>query len=178
MCTWYSAQLCRGCWSDCSWWRCRTCLLRHTQSEQLPACCVSKRGSLTMAVLLWAYCQADFHLRPHILNTTAHEWNACRCIVPIGVLFAVTLWMGNAAYLYLSVSFIQMLKVSDRHRGSSTVGLSKPAASSCRTCLITCRSSTLHTSRPLACTVLQSCPAQLMIVLPSVLCPALFPCRR
>jgi len=31
-------------------------------------------------------------------------------VMPIGVLFAGTLWMGNAAYLHLSVSFIQMLK--------------------------------------------------------------------
>lgn len=31
-------------------------------------------------------------------------------IVPIGVLFACTLWFGNAAYMYLSISFIQMLK--------------------------------------------------------------------
>mmetsp|Transcript_13619 Transcript_13619/g.29172 ORF Transcript_13619/g.29172 Transcript_13619/m.29172 type:complete len:345 (-) Transcript_13619:669-1703(-) len=34
------------------------------------------------------------------------------CILPIGLLFAGTLWTGNAAYLYLSVSFIQMLKAS------------------------------------------------------------------
>ena len=34
------------------------------------------------------------------------------CILPIGLLFAIVLWSGNAAYLYLSVSFIQMLKVS------------------------------------------------------------------
>lgn len=33
-----------------------------------------------------------------------------KAIVPIGGLFALTLWMSNAAYLYLSVSFIQMLK--------------------------------------------------------------------
>lgn len=33
-----------------------------------------------------------------------------RCVVPIGVLFACTLWWGNAAYLTLSVSFIQMIK--------------------------------------------------------------------
>lgn len=33
-----------------------------------------------------------------------------RCILPIGLLYAGTLWLGNAAYLYLSVSFIQMLK--------------------------------------------------------------------
>lgn len=31
-------------------------------------------------------------------------------IVPIGACYSVTLWIGNAAYLYLSISFIQMLK--------------------------------------------------------------------
>ena len=34
-----------------------------------------------------------------------------RNVVPIAALFSGTLWMGNAAYLYLSVAFIQMLKV-------------------------------------------------------------------
>ncbi|PSC67133.1 magnesium-translocating P-type ATPase, partial [Micractinium conductrix] len=33
-----------------------------------------------------------------------------KAIVPIGACYAITLWVGNAAYLYLSVSFIQMLK--------------------------------------------------------------------
>ena len=33
-----------------------------------------------------------------------------RAIVPIGALFSIVLWLGNTAYLYLSVSFIQMLK--------------------------------------------------------------------
>jgi len=33
-------------------------------------------------------------------------------VLPVGALFAVVLWLGNAAYLYLSVSFIQMLKAS------------------------------------------------------------------
>jgi len=31
-------------------------------------------------------------------------------VVPVGVIFAAVLWFGNAAYLYLSVSFIQMTK--------------------------------------------------------------------
>ncbi|KAG2499145.1 hypothetical protein HYH03_002728 [Edaphochlamys debaryana] len=31
-------------------------------------------------------------------------------VVPIAALFSGTLWLGNAAYLYLSVAFIQMLK--------------------------------------------------------------------
>lgn len=33
-----------------------------------------------------------------------------KAIVPIGACYSITLWVGNAAYLYLSVSFIQMLK--------------------------------------------------------------------
>ncbi|KAG6534866.1 probable sugar phosphate/phosphate translocator At5g25400 [Zingiber officinale] len=31
-------------------------------------------------------------------------------VVPIGALFSVSLWFSNSAYIYLSVSFIQMLK--------------------------------------------------------------------
>ncbi|KXL45798.1 hypothetical protein M433DRAFT_88821, partial [Acidomyces richmondensis BFW] len=34
-----------------------------------------------------------------------------RTIVPIGVMFSLSLICGNLTYLYLSVSFIQMLKV-------------------------------------------------------------------
>ena len=33
-----------------------------------------------------------------------------RTVVPIGALFATALWLGNTAYVYLSVSFVQMLK--------------------------------------------------------------------
>ncbi|KAL1817964.1 hypothetical protein DCAR_0522464 [Daucus carota subsp. sativus] len=33
-----------------------------------------------------------------------------RSVIPIGATFAVTLWLGNSAYLYISVSFAQMLK--------------------------------------------------------------------
>jgi hypothetical protein len=33
-----------------------------------------------------------------------------RGVIPIAALFAVTLWCGNAAYMYLSVAFIQMIK--------------------------------------------------------------------
>ncbi|KVH93192.1 hypothetical protein Ccrd_004758 [Cynara cardunculus var. scolymus] len=31
-------------------------------------------------------------------------------VFPIGAMFAVTLWLGNTAYLYISISFAQMLK--------------------------------------------------------------------
>jgi len=34
-----------------------------------------------------------------------------RGVLPIGALFAMTLYASNAAYLHLSVSFIQMIKV-------------------------------------------------------------------
>ena len=36
-----------------------------------------------------------------------------RAIVPIGAFFSMSLIFSNAAYLYLSVAFIQMLKVRD-----------------------------------------------------------------
>lgn len=39
-----------------------------------------------------------------------------RSILPIGVLFSGSLIMSNTAYLYLSVSYIQMLKVGFWHR--------------------------------------------------------------
>ncbi|XP_019173740.1 PREDICTED: probable sugar phosphate/phosphate translocator At4g32390 [Ipomoea nil] len=32
------------------------------------------------------------------------------CIIPIGALYSLSLWFSNSAYIYLSVSFIQMLK--------------------------------------------------------------------
>lgn len=35
-----------------------------------------------------------------------------RAIVPIGVFFSLSLICGNVTYLYLSVAFIQMLKVA------------------------------------------------------------------
>lgn len=35
-----------------------------------------------------------------------------RAIVPIGLMFSLSLICGNMTYLYLSVAFIQMLKVS------------------------------------------------------------------
>ena len=41
-----------------------------------------------------------------------------RTIVPISALYAGTLWLGNAAYIYLSVSFIQMLKVGGECPGT------------------------------------------------------------
>jgi uncharacterized membrane protein len=41
-------------------------------------------------------------------NMTAHTY--VRRVLPIGFLYAASLWLSNASYLYLSVSFIQMTK--------------------------------------------------------------------
>lgn len=35
--------------------------------------------------------------------------------MPIGAMFAMTLWLGNTAYLYISVSFAQMLKAVSKY---------------------------------------------------------------
>ena len=40
-----------------------------------------------------------------------------RAIMPIGLFFSLSLICGNVTYLYLSVSFIQMLKVSSKDQG-------------------------------------------------------------
>lgn len=57
--------------------------------------------------LAWLIIRAGY-VEPVKMNTETYV----RTIVPIGFLYAGTLWLGNAAYVYLSVSFIQMLKAS------------------------------------------------------------------
>lgn len=53
--------------------------------------------------------------RLHVRNNTMRELDETdsrrRAIVPIGIFFSLSLIFGNLVYLYLSVSFIQMLKV-------------------------------------------------------------------
>ncbi len=58
-------------------------------------------SALAFAVVRLGYVEA--------CNMSAETY--VKAVVPIGACFAGTLWLGNAAYLYLSVSFIQMLKV-------------------------------------------------------------------
>jgi hypothetical protein len=53
---------------------------------------------------------------PNPLPNRTHPPAAPPCpsasqVVPIGGLFALTLWLGNTAYVYISVSLIQMIKV-------------------------------------------------------------------
>jgi hypothetical protein len=49
-----------------------------------------------------------------------------RAIVPIGVFFSLSLICGNQAYLYLSVAFIQMLKVCSHNTGEESQVLISP----------------------------------------------------
>ncbi|EIE22024.1 plastidic phosphate translocator-like protein [Coccomyxa subellipsoidea C-169] len=67
--------------------------------------------TLTMWHMLFSSALAFLCVRTDYVpsvNMTADTY--FRAVIPIGALFAGTLWLGNAAYLYLSVSFIQMLK--------------------------------------------------------------------
>ena len=56
-----------------------------------------------------------------------------KAIVPIGGLFAITLWLSNAAYLYLSVSFIQVSSILSRcaNQGEITITSNKQNARIC-----------------------------------------------
>lgn len=45
-----------------------------------------------------------------------------RAILPIGFFFSLSLICGNQVYLYLSVSFIQMLKVSAGEKSHTWIG--------------------------------------------------------
>lgn len=60
-----------------------------------------------------AHDTAEIYVRLHKIHGSANYANALRrtAIVPIGVMFSFSLIFGNVAYMYLSVSFIQMLKV-------------------------------------------------------------------
>merc|ERR550537_1458466 len=47
---------------------------------------------------------------PAVQKSDMNVESFCKSIVPVGVVFAAYLSIGNCAYLYLSVSYIQMLK--------------------------------------------------------------------
>ena len=88
-----------------------------------------------------------------------------RAVVPIGACFAGTLWLGNAAYLYLSVAFIQMLKVG--HLLPAGTGSWRPAQKDANCCQLGCQQGILcaaHWLRALAARS-QHCAAPLLLIL-------------
>jgi hypothetical protein len=68
---------------------------------------VSSIGMLTSGVCSYILCRAT-NLFLAEVNVSLSYW--VTRILPIGFFMAATLWTGNMVYLYLSVSFIQMLK--------------------------------------------------------------------
>ncbi|KAL2897859.1 hypothetical protein RDABS01_039641 [Bienertia sinuspersici] len=69
--------------------------------------------SLTMIHMLFSSILSFLLVRVfHVVEPPIHMTKSLyvSSVVPIGVLFAFSLWLSNSAYIYLSVSFIQMLK--------------------------------------------------------------------
>lgn len=90
--------------------RCVVCLCTRTRRQHQGVVGFSRWGC--------AVCrQAPLHQSHntaglHACMPCPHACTVCRRnVLPIAALFSGTLWLGNAAYIYLSVSFIQMLKV-------------------------------------------------------------------
>ncbi|EFN56048.1 hypothetical protein CHLNCDRAFT_145497 [Chlorella variabilis] len=67
--------------------------------------------SLTMWHMFFCASLAILLVRTGVVSSISMDRETyIKAIVPIGACYSITLWVGNAAYLYLSVSFIQMLK--------------------------------------------------------------------
>ncbi|XP_019179057.1 PREDICTED: probable sugar phosphate/phosphate translocator At2g25520 [Ipomoea nil] len=70
--------------------------------------------SLTMIHMAFCSSLAFFLVRVagvvHLPAATLSRRVCLTCIVPIGALYSLSLWFSNSAYIYLSVSFTQMLK--------------------------------------------------------------------
>merc|ERR1711920_354460 len=69
--------------------------------------------ALTMAHML--FCSVAAMIMIHGLKMTTvissmTPKNYLKTILPVAALYSIVLWFGNVAYLYLSVSFLQMMK--------------------------------------------------------------------
>ncbi|KAK2966308.1 hypothetical protein RJ640_018119 [Escallonia rubra] len=69
---------------------------------------------ITLTMIHMAFCSALAFLIVRVLGRVPSANMPLsiylKSVVPIGVLYALSLWASNSAYIYLSVSFIQMLK--------------------------------------------------------------------
>ena len=59
--------------------------------------------------------QRTTHLLDGVKDVPMTKDMFLRSILPIGILFSASLITSNSAYLYLSVAYIQMLKVNIRN---------------------------------------------------------------
>ena len=67
--------------------------------------------ALTMCHMAFCSCFAAAVIKSGKVDAPSMDKDTyLKAVVPIGALYSGTLWFGNSAYLFLSVSFIQMLK--------------------------------------------------------------------
>ncbi|XP_016478684.1 putative sugar phosphate/phosphate translocator At4g32390 [Nicotiana tabacum] len=69
---------------------------------------------ISLTMIHMAFCSSLAFFLVRILNfvepVTLSRHVYFTCVLPIGALYSLSLWLSNSAYIYLSVSFIQMLK--------------------------------------------------------------------
>ncbi|XP_073307729.1 probable sugar phosphate/phosphate translocator At2g25520 [Primulina huaijiensis] len=69
---------------------------------------------ISLTMIHMAFCSALAYLIVRVfkaVDPVTMSWDLyLRSVVPIGLLYSLSLWLSNSAYIYLSVSFIQMLK--------------------------------------------------------------------
>ncbi|CDP10399.1 unnamed protein product [Coffea canephora] len=69
---------------------------------------------ISLTMIHMAFCSSLAYLLVRVfklVEPVSMSWDLyVKSVVPIGLLYAVSLWLSNSAYIYLSVSFIQMLK--------------------------------------------------------------------
>lgn len=68
---------------------------------------VAGMGMFTSGLFSYIICHVTKTVEAKAVITASY-W--VKRIMPVGLFMASTLWAGNLVYLYLSVSFIQMLK--------------------------------------------------------------------
>ncbi|KAG9141538.1 hypothetical protein Leryth_019055 [Lithospermum erythrorhizon] len=69
---------------------------------------------ISLTMIHMAFCSSLAYILVNVLKVVepvTMSWDLyLKSVVPIGLLYSVSLWLSNSAYIFLSVSFIQMLK--------------------------------------------------------------------
>lgn len=69
---------------------------------------------ISLTMIHMSFCSSLAYLLVRVLKVVepvSMSWDLyLKSVVPIGLLYSLSLWLSNSAYIYLSVSFIQMLK--------------------------------------------------------------------
>ncbi|XP_019189552.1 PREDICTED: probable sugar phosphate/phosphate translocator At5g25400 [Ipomoea nil] len=69
---------------------------------------------ISLTMIHMAFCSSLAYLLVRVfklVDPVSMSWPLyLKSVVPIGLLYSLSLWLSNSAYIYLSVSFIQMLK--------------------------------------------------------------------